>query len=164
MKWFNPSKKPDTLDYKKQFSNIEKAIFMANANIIQMIKQYRDLTISLEELSKVIDVNSFAPPDYSYSVIICKEHVINVLEKNKREEVSELDLARWAKFIMFSEWYDYCEENSELIPSVLAELEAPLLWSNYADGDCGELKEFMGKLSPEKADSYINALRNNTES
>ncbi|WP_292467378.1 hypothetical protein [Methanolobus sp.] len=158
MKWFNPSKKPDNWDYTKQFSNIERAILIANTNIIQMIKQYRDLTISLEELSKVIEVNSFAPPDYSYSVIVCKEHVINILEKYKLNKTSELELARWAKFIMFSEWYDYCEENSELIASVLAELEAPLLWSNYTDGDNGELAEFMGKLSSEKVEMYIKAF------
>ncbi len=117
----------------------------------------------MEELSNVIDVNSFAPPDYSYSVIICKEHVISTLEKYKRNEVAELDVARWAKFIMFSEWYDYCEENSELIARILIEIEAPLLWGNYAEGDYGELTEFMGKLSPEKADFFVNALRNNTE-
>ncbi|WP_319507634.1 hypothetical protein [uncultured Methanolobus sp.] len=130
---------------------------------LHMIKQYRVLSISMEELSNVIDVNSYAPPDYSYSVIIRKEHVINVLEKYKRNEVSELDLVRWAKFIIFSEWYDYCKENYDSIASVLAELEAPLLWSNYADGDNGELAEFMGELSSEKADVYINALRNDTE-
>ncbi|KXS40218.1 hypothetical protein HWN40_04615 [Methanolobus zinderi] len=130
---------------------------------LHMIKQYRDLSISMEELSNVIDVNSFAPPEYSYSIIICNEHATSVLEKYKQNEVTELDIARWAKFIMLSEWYDYCEESYETIASVVANLEAPLLWGNYADGDCGELNEFMGKLSPEKADSYINALKNNTE-
>lgn len=130
---------------------------------LQMIKQYRDLSISMEELSKVIDVHLFAPPEYSDSIIVCIEHVISVLEKYKRNEVSELDLARWAKFIMFSEWCDYCEESYETIASVVTELEASLLWGNYVDGDSGELAEFMGKLSHEKADIYINALRNNTE-
>jgi len=130
---------------------------------LRMIKQYRDLSISIEELSKVIDVHLFAPSNYSYSIIVCKEHVISVLEKYKRNEASELDLARWAKFIMFSEWYDYCIESYDSIASVLAELEAPLLWDNFSDRDNGELAEFMEKLSPEKADIYINALRNNTE-
>lgn len=130
---------------------------------IEMLEQYRDLSISIKELSRVIDVHSFAPPDYSDSVIIYKEHVINVLEKYKRNEVSELDVARWSKFVMFSDWYDYCKENYESIASVVAELEAPLLWGNYVDEDYGELAEFMGKLSIEKADVYINALRNNIQ-
>lgn len=130
---------------------------------IEMLEQYRDLTISVEELSKTINIHSVAPSDYSDSVTICKEHVISVLEKYKKNEVSELDVARWAKFIMFSDWYDYCKENYESIASVVAELEAPLLWGNYVDGDYGELAKFMGKLSFEKADVYINALRNNIQ-
>ena len=136
---------------------------MLEMDRLQKIEQYRDLTISMEELSKTVDVHSFAFSNWFNSVIVCKEHVIRVLEKYKRNEASELDLARWAKFIMFSEWYDYCKENYETIASVVADLEAPLLWGNYVDGDSGEVAEFMGKLSPEKADIYINALRNNTE-
>jgi hypothetical protein len=136
---------------------------MLKMDILQKIKQYIDLSISMEELSKVVDVHSFAPPDYSDSVIVCKEHVISVLEKYKQNEVLELDLARWAKFIMFSEWYVYCEEDSESIASIVTEVEASLLWGNYVDEDSGELAESMEKLSHEKADIYINALRNNTE-
>ncbi|SFM20722.1 hypothetical protein [Methanolobus profundi] len=132
-------------------------------DIPRIIEQYIDLSISIEQLSKVIDMHAFAPPNYSNSVIVCKEHVISVLEKYKRNDVSELDIARWAKFVMVSEWCDYCEENYESITSVVAELEAPLLWDNYVDEDYGELAEFMGKLSPEKADIYINALQQNLE-
>lgn len=130
---------------------------------LKMLEQYKDLTISMEELSKNVDVYSFAPSNYSNSVIVCTEHVIRVLEKYKQNEISELDLARWAKFIMFSEWYDYCEENYEPIANVVAELEAPLLWHNFNDEDDGELNEFMGKLTTEKADIYIHALKNNVE-
>jgi hypothetical protein len=51
---------------------------------IEILKQYRDLTISMGELSKIINIPSFAPSDYSDSVIICKEHVISILEKYKK--------------------------------------------------------------------------------
>ncbi|WP_094226620.1 hypothetical protein [Methanolobus psychrotolerans] len=132
-------------------------------DIPKIIEQYMDLSISMEDLSNFIDVHTLAPPDYYHTVIICKEHAISVLEKYKRNEVSELDVARWAKFVMCSEWCDYCEENYESIASIVAELEAPLLWGDYVDGDYGELAEFMGKLSPEKADSFIKALHQNLE-
>jgi hypothetical protein len=65
---------------------------------------------------------------------------------------------------MFSDWYDYCKENYESIASVVAELEAPLLWHDFSDEtDDGELYAPMGKLSPCNADIYIQALKNNLE-
>ena len=65
---------------------------------------------------------------------------------------------------MFFEWCDYCEENYESIASVIAELEAPLLWHNFSDEtDEGELYEPMGKLSHYNADIYIQAHKNNIE-
>jgi hypothetical protein len=131
-------------------------------SVLKMIEQYRDLTISMEELSKTVNVHRIAPHEYSGSVIVCTDHVINVLEKYKKDEISELGLARWPKFIMFSEWYDYCQENYESNASVVAELEAPLVWLDFCDEeDDGELYEPMEKLSPDKADTYIHALKNN---
>jgi hypothetical protein len=129
-------------------------------DIPKIVEQYMDLSISMEELSDFMDVHAPAPPDCYHTVIVRKDHVISVLEKYKRNDVSELDVARWAKFVMFSEWCDYCEENYESIVSVVSNLEAPLLWNTYINGNHGKLAEFMGKLSSEKADIYINALKN----
>ena len=130
---------------------------------LKKIKEFRDFKHPMDELAKTVNLHSFAPHEYENSVIVCKEHVINVLDKYKGDEISELDVARWAKFIMFSEWYDYCQENYESIASIVAELEAPLSWHNFSDEDDGELNEFIGKLSTEKADIYIQTLKNNLE-
>ncbi|WP_370571833.1 hypothetical protein [Methanomethylovorans sp.] len=110
---------------------------------LKMLELYRDLQISINEFDKT--TYSFAPPEYYWSVEICKEHVINLLEKYKKKDITHAEVVSWANFILFSEWYRYCEKYQDRIAYILDKLE--------------EIDEQGKELTPKKVEIFISFLK-----
>jgi hypothetical protein len=108
-----------------------------------MLEMYRDLEISINKLDKT--TYSSAPPEHYWSVEICKEHLINLLEKYKNNDVSHADVVTWVNFILFSEWYRYCEKYQDIIAYILDKLE--------------EIDEEGRELTPKKVEIFLSFLR-----
>ncbi len=82
-------------------------------------------------------------------VVVDNRDLIFVLQETKDGRISVLDLVNWVNVIWFSELYDYSDEHSDSIASVMTELEA--------------LDEHELVLPPEQIDLYIAALEKNEE-
>ncbi|MBA2853974.1 barstar family protein [Methanococcus maripaludis] len=142
---------------EKSSSDIVKRIFETSVSTtrpidekmidLKILEKYLDLEISKDELGELSQ--GFAPVKYHGSIEVHKEHLIHLLEKYLKKEISDNDFVDWVNFIWFSEWYTYFEEDSDLIASVMNELE--------------EIDEEGKELTVEKAELYINVLKNNIE-
>jgi uncharacterized protein YnzC (UPF0291/DUF896 family) len=110
---------------------------------LKILEMYRDLEITINKLDEA--TYNFAPPEYYWSVEVCKEHIINLLEKYKSNEISHADVVTWANFILFSEWYRYCEKYQDKIGYILDKLE--------------EIDEKGKELTPKKVEIFLSFLR-----
>lgn len=116
----------------------------------EKLKEFRDLKIDINELSKFGAIDLFnAEIDSGTPEKIEPAHVINLLREFKDGNISKEKLLDWVNTIWFTELFDYDDAYSNSIASVLDKLE--------------DLDEGSRKLSHDEIDKYIDALLKNKE-
>ena len=116
--------------------------------VTKSLEMFKNLQISKDELSKVFGGNLLnAKTDNP--VVISYRDVIHVLKTFKDGDISLTQLLDWVNTIWFTELYQYDEDHSDSIASVLTLLE--------------ELDEADKVLTASDIDKYIEALTNNQE-
>jgi hypothetical protein len=139
------------------------------------LELFRDLNISLSDLNnsgKTLLYNS--ETTNGDKVIVCVEHVINVLNKLKEKRITQLDLIQWIYTIRFSDLFEFCEDQHEIILNIFDEI-AETTRGNYAgsaqgfsvthtdilnilDGNILEELIIVKKISESDIDKYIAHL------
>lgn len=114
----------------------------------ERLEKFRDLIITKQQLISSIPENHRRLP-MSQPVEIRNNHVIKLLQCFKENILTEQSLLEWVNTIWFSGWYEYCDEHSDSIASVLNELE--------------EIDEEGKKLTLDKVELFLNALEQNIE-
>lgn len=113
---------------------------------LEILEQYRDLKITKDKIESLIS-NEIC----DNAVTVSSDHLIRLLTVYKHGKINLNKLIEWVNVVWFSDWFDYNDEQSDSIASVMTELE--------------ELDE-EGKnkdLTLEKIEKYINALKNNLD-
>lgn len=114
----------------------------------KILIKFRDLKISKTDLFKAIPKELHKKP-IDKPLEVCSSHVINLLEQYQKGYITKECILDWVNTIWFSGWYEYCDEQSDSIASVVNELE--------------EIDEIGKNLTLEKVERYIYVLKNNLE-
>ncbi len=113
-----------------------------------ILEKFRDLILTKNELDTLLLIDH-AEMRLDKPIEVCTNHLVELLSRYKNGYVSEQTILDWVNTIWFSGWFEYCDEQCDSIASVMNELE-----EIDEDGKC---------ITPEKAELYIQALKNNIE-
>jgi hypothetical protein len=114
-----------------------------------LLEQYKKLQLSKETLLKELQTRKDEKVLNDQVVQIYARDVINILKQYQQKNVSQQQLIDWVNMIWFSDFYEYADEESDSIASVMDKLE--------------ELDETETSLSDSQINIFINALKNNEE-
>ena len=112
------------------------------------LEKFRDLFITKDDLYRSISKKIRMSP-IENPVEVCNIHLIQLLKKYQNGVIDEDRILDWVNIVWFSGFYEYCDENSDSIASVMNELE--------------ELDEGEAIISNERIEKYIHALECNIE-
>ena len=116
--------------------------------IREVLESYRDLKTGKKELDAEISRQNSRYPK-NPPVIVLSTHVIELLRRYQSGELSESRILEWVNTVWFSGWFEYADNQSDSIASVMNELE--------------ELDEEGKVLTKEMVEKYIGALEKNAE-
>jgi len=112
------------------------------------LEMFKNLQISKKELSSKFGDNLLAAKS-EYPVSVYNTDVINVLTAFRSDKITLNQLLDWVNTVWFTELFDYDDEYSNSIASVLDKLE--------------DLDEGDRVLTKSDIDKYIDALLKNQE-
>ena len=118
-----------------------------NDNHLKSIQKFKELNISLSELRKQIPPELFKRCDAP--AIVTREDVKRLLDQVLKNNLSKQALLEWVNTVMFDEIFDYDEDSSDCIASIISELE--------------EADERDGVLSDSNIRKYLDCLAKNVE-
>ncbi|MGX8796191.1 hypothetical protein ACR6HW_08945 [Fusibacter sp. JL298sf-3] len=111
-----------------------------------LLEQFRDLIINRDELERQGGQDLLK--EMSDVVVICNQHLVELLEGYINGQVTENRIHEWVNTVWFSDAFDYCDEGSDCIASIMNKLE--------------ELDEGF-VLNVDVASNFIVALKKNRE-
>jgi len=117
-------------------------------NFLSDLKKFKELELNKKDLTDIIkkDLKSLT---IDIPIIVENVDVIRLLEAYLSKQISLQDVVDWVNVIWFTELYEYSDSQCDSIASVLNELE--------------EADEDIEKLSKNKIEKYLYALKNNIE-
>lgn len=115
---------------------------------VNSIEQFKNFRMSREELSNKFDGDLLAAK-IENPVIVYNTDVVNALSAFKNDRITLAQLLDWVNTIWFTELFDYDDEYSNSIASVLNKLE--------------DLDEEGRELTQYDMNKYIDALLENRE-
>lgn len=118
------------------------------SEITELLEKFRDMNISKNELDKSLPLD-IKKVQLHKPITVCRNHVIELLERYRKGDITESNLLDWVNIIWFSDAFDYRDDSCDSIASIMNELE--------------EIDEEGKELTNEKIERFIVALRNNSE-
>lgn len=85
-----------------------------------LLEDFRDLKIRRDELIIQGSSNILKGAE---TILICNQHLIKLLEAYRAGDIDINRILEWVNTIWFSDVFDYCDEHSDCLASIMNKLE-----------------------------------------